>query len=183
MDHISKYTHMDTGSYNQNFKLLGAFVVGAFVGSFSIWMWTATQDALVDKGSELESVIQEEIVEEQSVIAQDLGSIEKVQNNAIVVRDQEAGSVVVIEKANLEEDGWVVIHEGTASHIGNALGAARFDKGEHSGVVELLRSTELGGMYRAVLYRDNGDKEFNLDTDFPFLQSGNQPILTTFTVK
>ena len=77
----------------------------------------------------------------------------------------------------------MVIHEGTASHVGNALGAARFDKGEHSGVVGLLRPTEPGVTYRAVLYRDNGDKEFNLDTDFPFLQDGNQPVLTTFIVE
>lgn len=175
---------MNTETGNQNMKLIVVFLIGVLVGGFSLWMWIATGEALLSKNTEEKIITKEEITENQKTTAQDLNTNEtKLNSDGIVVRKQSPGLTVIIEKAVLEEDGWVVIHEGSASHIGNALGAARFDKGENSGVVELLRATELGVTYRAVLYRDNGDKEFNLDTDFPFLQDGNQPVLTTFIVE
>ncbi|MEX0652305.1 MAG: hypothetical protein WD509_03195 [Candidatus Paceibacterota bacterium] len=174
---------------NQNLKTVVVFLIGMFVGSFSLWMWTATQDALSEKVQVTPNT--EEIIEEDSTVLESTQGVSSntptqerlVRNDAIIVQNQKPGMTVVIDKAVLEEDGWIVIHEGTVSHIGNALGASRFDKGEHSGVVELLRSTERGVIYRAVLYRDNGDKEFSLDSDFPFLQNGNQPVLTTFIVE
>ncbi len=183
MEHISKYTHMNTESRNFNIKLFGVFLIGVVVGAFFVWMWTATQDALSDK-EQVEVVVSEIDKKDLTTSVQELNTVEaQLRNDAIIVRNQLAGMSVVVEKAVFEEDGWLVIHEGTASHIGNALGAARFDKGEHSGNVELLRTTEVGITYRAILYRDNGDKVFSLETDFPFLQNGNQPILTTFIVE
>ncbi|NQV93370.1 hypothetical protein HQ403_02625 [Candidatus Kaiserbacteria bacterium] len=174
---------MNTMTGNQNIKLIGVFLIGVVVGSFSLWMWTATQDAL-SKETEEGLVINKEASKDQNTVAQNLNTEEtQLYSDSIVVRNQAHGASVIVEKARFEEDGWVVIHEGTVSQIGNALGAVRFDAGEHSGVVELLRSTEVGNVYRAVLYRDNGDKEFSLDSDFPFLRDGNQPILTTFSVE
>ncbi len=183
MEHISKYTFMDSEPRNFNIKLLGVFLIGIVIGAFFLWMWTATQDALSDK-EQGEVIVSETVVKDIATPVQELETVEaQLRSGAIIVRNQPAGMSVLIEKVILEEDGWLVIHEGTASHIGNALGAARFDKGEHNGNVELLRTTEVGITYRAVLYRDNGDKEFSLETDFPFLQNGNQPILTTFIVE
>jgi hypothetical protein len=184
MDHISKYTHMKPETGNQNMKLVGAFLIGVLVGGFSLWMWTATQDAFSNRDTEKKIVTEDVVTEDKTIIVQELDTEEaQLYNDSIIVRNQASGLIVVVEKAILEEDGWVVIHEGTVSHIGNALGAIRFDKGEFSGEVELLRATEVGVTYRAVLYRDNGDREFSLDTDFPFLQNGNQPVLTTFIVE
>ena len=185
MDHISKYTYMNTESGNQNIKLVIAFLVGGLVGGFSLWMWTATRDELSNKPSEQKIKNEKVIPENKTTTVKDFNTIQtQLYNDAIVVRNQTPGLTVNIEKAVLEENGWIVIHEGTASRIGNALGAARFDKGEYNNVVvDLLRATKAGVTYRAVLYRDNGDKEFNLDTDFPFLQNGNQPVLTTFSVE
>ncbi len=190
MKHISKYMNMDKATENQNLKLVGAFLIGIIVGGFSIWMWTATQKELLSKANNATNKTSEQnttvnSVSEDKTPIKDLDTVEtQLRNDAIIVQNQASGSSVVIDKAIFEEDGWIVIHEGTASHIGNALGAARFDKGEYNNiVVELLRATKEGMVYRAVLYRDNGDKKFNLDTDFPFLQDGNQPVLTTFTVK
>lgn len=192
MDHITKYTYMNTGTEingtQQNFRLLGAFLIGVIVGTASMWMWTATKDALVRKdtqvaGQEVISDIKKGTAQVATSIVQDLDTVKvQLHNDAVVVQNQIAGLVVILEKVVFEEGGWVVIHEGTASHIGNALGAKRFDKGEHSGSVELLRATEVGKVYRAVLYRDNGDREFNLDSDFPFLKNGNEPVLTIFSV-
>lgn len=184
MEHISKYTYMNAGHNNLNLKLAVAFLIGVIVGAFSFWIWTATQSAFSNKEQEQEIITNEITAGNQMGTVQDFNANKaQLYSDAIIVRNQSAGRMVVIEKAVFEEDGWVVIHEGTASHIGNALGATRFDSGVHSGVVELLRATEAGEMYRAVLYRDNGDREFNLDSDFPFLQNSNQPVLTTFTVE
>jgi len=173
----------------QNFRLLGAFLIGVIVGAVSVWMSTATGDALLEKDTKLadQAVVFNTEKDNTKVTAssvQDLDTTNvQLHNGAVVVQNQVAGLVVSLERVIFEEDGWVVIHEGTASHIGNALGAKRFDKGEYTGTVELLRATEAGEVYRAVLYRDNGDREFSLDTDFPFLQNGNEPVLTTFIVE
>ena len=124
---------MDTEYRNQNLKLAGVFFIGVVVGAFSIWMWTATQDALSVKEAEREVVTTGEIdTNEQVATVQDFDANDvQLRSEEIVVASQPAGLTVVIEKAVFEEDGWVVIHEGTTSHIGNALGATRFDKGEH----------------------------------------------------
>jgi len=185
MDHISKYTKMETEStYIKNSKLFGIFLIGVLVGIFSFWVWTATQSELSNREAAQKLVVDELSedvgLEEKTTNARELEVNEELRNDAIVVKNQPAGFTVFVEKVTFGEGGWVVIHEGTASHIGNALGAVRFDSGSYSGNVELLRATEKGKMYRAILYRDNGDREFNLDSDFPFLQDGNQPILTTF---
>ncbi|MBI2618427.1 hypothetical protein HYW58_03185 [Candidatus Kaiserbacteria bacterium] len=164
----------------QNQKLALSFFIGVCVGVLSLWMWTATQSALTETPRQQQSVTEKEAGSQTATVKDfDTGST-RLESDVITVRNQNAGTRVVVDNIILEEDGWVVIHEGTVSQIGNALGAARFDKGEHSGVVELLRSTVSGEMYRAVLYRDNGDRIFSLDNDFPFLQNGNQPVLTTF---
>mgnify|MGYP000060687787 CR=1 FL=1 len=188
MKHISKYMNMDKATENQNLKLVGAFLIGIIVGGFSIWMWTATKAELSNKIPKQKIFVDKPnktISKDKITSIQNLNNTQaRVYNDSIIVKDQAPGFTVNIKKAVLEEDGWVVIHEGTVSHIGNALGAARFNKGEYNNVVvDLLRTTKVGMVYRAVLYRDNGDKKFSLDTDFPFLQDGNQPVLTTFTVK
>ncbi|MCW9054733.1 MAG: hypothetical protein OQJ98_02015 [Candidatus Pacebacteria bacterium] len=166
----------------ENQKLVFTFIAGAFVGVFVSWMWVATQEALAPTTSMVD-VEGEQALDDLDTPPENIFSGANIDNKAIVVPDQRPGTQVFIDTAILSEDGWVVIHEGTASEIGNALGAARFDAGEHSGVVDLLRATEPGTLYRAVLYRDNGDREFNLDEDFPFLQDGNQPVLSTFIVQ
>ena len=191
MKHISKYMNMTKITENRNLKIVGAFLIGVIVGGLFVWMWIATQKELLNKENKTIGNVSEQNTTTKKPISEDKTPIKNLEtsetqlrNDAIVVQNQKAGSSVVVDKAVFEEDGWIVIHEGTASHIGNALGAARFDKGEYNNiVVELLRATKEGMVYRAVLYRDNGDKKFNLDTDFPFLQDGNQPVLTTFTVK
>lgn len=166
-------------------RIIISFIIGFISGMFAVWLWTATV-AITGKKTEVPAIVTEESqqqpaqtqVETQTQQAASVGRL--IQNDSIVVPDQKAGSQVIVSYVVLDTPGWVVVHEGDASHIGNALGATRFDEGEYSGVVELLRPTVAGQIYRAILYHDNGDKEFSLDTDFPFLQNGNQPVVTMF---
>lgn len=101
--------------------------------------------------------------------------------NAIAVDTQKAGDRVEVTMVTFSQTGWVAIHEDRDGKLGNVLGAARFEPGIHLGSVELLRPTESGKTYYAVLYADNGDRMFDLKTDAP-MQTGGTPIQVTFKV-
>lgn len=101
--------------------------------------------------------------------------------NAIAVDDQDAGSTATVRSATLSEEGWVVIHEDWNGKPGNILGARRLLAGTHQAVVvELLRSTEGGKVYYAMLHRDDGDKAFAHTRDLPVLDAGGSPIMMRF---
>jgi hypothetical protein len=101
--------------------------------------------------------------------------------NAIIVNDQEAGARVSVAKVVLEKGGWAVVHEDDGTgRPGKILGAQLFDAGTWSGEVTLLRGTEAGRVYYAMLHHDNGDRAFDPKIDTPILGSNNQPIMTTF---
>ena len=101
--------------------------------------------------------------------------------NTIAVDDQDAGSTATIRMATLSEEGWVVIHEDWGGGPGNILGARRLSAGEHQAVViELLRSTEGGKVYYAMLHRDDGDKAFAHTRDLPIMDAEGSPIMMRF---
>jgi len=100
--------------------------------------------------------------------------------NAILVRDQKAGINVEIEFVNLENTGWVVINESDNGIPGNALGAQLFDPGLSSGIVELLRGTEDGKIYHAMIRQDDGDRAFDLTKDFLLTDTDGNPVSAEF---
>lgn len=101
-----------------------------------------------------------------------------VGGEAVSVKDQPAGSFVVVESANLSQEGWVAVRDAS----GRTLGAARLDAGAHSAVqVELLRGTEAGQKYQVLLYADNGDKEFDLHTDTLVMNSDGSVAGASFS--
>lgn len=101
--------------------------------------------------------------------------------NAIAVDDQDAGSTATVRSATLSEEGWVVIHEDWNGKPGNILGARRLPAGtQQAVVVELLRSTEGGKVYYAMLHRDDGDKAFAHTRDLPVLDASGSPIMMRF---
>jgi hypothetical protein len=84
----------------------------------------------------------------------------------IAVSDQLAGKVVIINSLVIGTPGWVAIRETSPAGFGNILGARRVDAGAWSTLpVELLRGTESGMFYHAVLYKDDGDGEFDHKAD------------------
>lgn len=105
-------------------------------------------------------------------------------SDLISVNAQSAGYTVTIAHVVLSANGWVAVHEViNGDVIGNILGAARRDAGSYDSVaVELLRSTEAGKSYAAILYQDNGNKEFDLSADLPLIDANGNPIVKRFSV-
>lgn len=77
---------------------------------------------------------------------------------AVSVSDQQAGETVMLDSVTFSETGWVAIRDDR----GWTLGAKRFEPGTYSDVaMTLLRATEAGQRYQALLYIDDGDKQFD----------------------
>jgi hypothetical protein len=85
-----------------------------------------------------------------------------VSGASLNVADQPAGLEVRVSSLLLTENGWV----GIRDIEGRVLGAGRFEAGTFKDVtVPLLRATVAGESYQALLYVDDGDKEFDLHKD------------------
>lgn len=102
-------------------------------------------------------------------------------NANLQVLSQDAGESVRVSRVSLPEDGWLVVHEVEAGHVGNALGALRRDKGEYTDMaIELLRATLPGKEYAVILYADNANKIFEIKKDLPIINSDGAPVMVTF---
>lgn len=111
---------------------------------------------------------------------------ETVTSNAgeITVSSQPAGRAVVVAQVVLPQKGWVVVHEANGAELSNALGAARRDAGQHTGVVvELLRNTEPNKQYFVVLYADNGNNTFELKEDVRISDEEGAIVKSSFTAQ
>ncbi len=158
------------------------FIIGFVLGGGSVWLYI--QDTTPKDIINLE---EEEVNEEQTELplGENRVSLQSgdVISNRIVVPNQEAGGSVVIQSVSFNQPGWVVVHEILPDgSLGNALGAQRFDAGDYAGVVSLLRVTESGNIYSAVLYGDNGDRRFDLEFDLPELNESQELIKATFSI-
>ncbi len=104
--------------------------------------------------------------------------------NTIDIENQRAGNLVTISSVELNQMGWVVIHEEVGGKPGNVLGAALVFVGEHNAVsVELMRKTEKGKTYYAMLHTDDGDKVFDLKKDKPIADSTGAIIQISFVAE
>ena len=104
-----------------------------------------------------------------------------VGGNAIAVNDQSPGSKVGIALVTLAGEGWVVIHDESGGKPGSILGAQRFDAGANqTGSVELLRPTEEGKVFYAMLHADDGDRQFDHEKDLPIRDLQGNAILMRF---
>jgi len=84
----------------------------------------------------------------------------------LAVHDQSAGSTVFVDSVQVPSPGvWVAVEELRDGSLGNILGAARVTAPATGVTVNLLRATVPGAAYAVVLYRDNGDGEFDGKTD------------------
>lgn len=155
--------------------LKNPYILGALVLIIIFGAWWLISSRATDTSSEKAS--QEEMSQEsQNVVQSAAGEIR--------VSGQPAGRAVVVDQVVLPEMGWVVVHEVVGGELGNALGAARREAGQHRGViVELLRSTEPDTSYFVVLYGDNGNKTFELKEDPLVVDTAGDVVRASFTAR
>lgn len=165
------------------------FVIGLIIGLVVGWGGTFFA---IDKSSSPSKLEQSKASEE---VAEDLDNGGNVSQsgynkkaeaiivsgiNAVEVNDQPAGDKVEITMATLSKAGWVVIHEDDNGASGKVLGARRYEPGIYLAEVELLRPTESGKIYYAMLHLDDGDKEFNLSSDGPIKGEDGRVVMDSF---
>jgi len=166
-------------------KLL-IFVFGIVVGFTGNWLFLGdgvnfllgniTEETIFRNDEALEPLIRSEdaIKKPVSLIAQG--------ENTLVTSDQSAGDSVLVSLILINADGWVAIHEGGDGDLSPLiLGARRFAAGKYFGErIELLRNTEEGQYYFAVLHADNGDGVFDYETETPLRDGYGDIIKSAF---
>jgi len=162
--------------YSTKFLVI-AVVIALLVGLAAGWMLSKPKysEPLETSGETPDEIFLDEIAQEDTIES-------KVTDNSVTVFDQPAGSTVQVLSVSLIQNGWVVIHEDRDGRPGNILGAQRFTAGLHpeGGEVELLRWTEEGETYYAMLHDDDIDRSFDLTTDLPLTDENGKVILATF---
>jgi len=94
----------------------------------------------------------------------------------VTTPDQPAGISVSITQATLKRPSWVAIRDTS----GRILGAGWFAVSGENLSVPLLRATEAGQVYQAVIYIDDGDKQFDFHKDTLVTSSEGAPVSSTF---
>lgn len=122
----------------------------------------------------------EEVKPAQAEVA-DISGLQLVGANAILVNDQGPGMKVEMAMTTLAQESWIAIHEDRDGQPGNILGAQLFSAGQsQKGTVELLRQTQEGQVYYAMLHADDGDRKFDHTKDLPQEDSQGNVILMRF---
>ncbi|MFA6273043.1 MAG: hypothetical protein WC673_00925 [Candidatus Paceibacterota bacterium] len=152
-------------------------IIAFALGLGSGWLWTKKNVEPVD-GTKNDKTTE---VTDKTTGQTPTGDL--VTGNSILVKDQTAGIEVAVEQVVLTNMAWVVVREDDGVGApGKILGAQLFEVGVGTGNVELLRGTEAGGTYYAMIYSDNGDRAFDPKLDAPILDGISQPIIATFKV-
>ncbi len=150
-------------------------VVAFALGLGSGWLWT-------QKNIEPVSGVNNKAAENTNIVTNQTPTGDLAVGDSILVKDQLAGVEVMVEQVVLANIGWVVTREDDGKGApGKILGAQLFDAGAwENGKVELLRGTEAGGTYYALIYSDNGDRAFDPKLDTPLTDATGQLVMATF---
>ncbi len=162
-------------------KTLVAFVVGLLIGGMLVWAFSGPSDKK-DATDKTEAEKTETVDASKDEMKNEDGTPKlSVGDGNIVVKDQAASKSIVMENATYPvAEGWVGVREYTDDKLGYILGVNRFS--ESQGLVpeniELVTSTIPGKKYAIVVYKEDGDFDFNLAGDVQI-----DEIFSTFTAE
>lgn len=105
--------------------------------------------------------------------------VEKV---SLLVNDQFPGTLIFVSSVELPKGGWVVIHRDEEGRPGAVIGAGYFAPDVSTGEVNLSTETKEGENYLAVLYRDNGDTNFDSRIDQVYRDDNTQIVAVSFKI-
>jgi hypothetical protein len=175
-------------------KTVVSFVVGLLIGGLLVWAFSGPADDSTTKTSatedetsvETEGEMSDEVettteAETETTESEVERPVLSVGEGRIVIADQEASASVSLESATYPvSEGWVGVRDYQGEQLGALLGVVRFS--EEQGLVPtevvLQRPTTAGREYAVVVYRENGDRQFNLAEDVQI-----DTIFATFTAQ
>lgn len=158
-------------------KIPAALVVGMVVGGLLVW-------GVVREAPKLsEETRTPSVTKLSEEVAAPLSQVTNETRGPLLIGTQPAGFVVVVSHVSAKDPLWVVIYEDNGGQPGNALGAGRFTSEKTSGLVQLLRGTLPQSTYYGVLHRDDGDRVFSLESDFPLRDEEGTPRMVRFVTQ
>jgi hypothetical protein len=173
----------DEHNNDESKKTLVAFVVGLLIGGMLVWAFSGPSDEkkLDDANTDEMTASTTDAVVENVEEAATAPTLKVAEEGVIVVNDQPAAATVAIESATYPVgEGWIGVRQYTDEKLGYILGVVRFS--ESQGLVPediiLQTPTKAGSTYAVVVFREDGDFDFNLAGDVQIDQ-----IYTTFTAQ
>ena len=175
-------------------KTLVAFVVGLLIGGMLVWAFSGPNaDAPTDKSDDNKSEEMKDETEgkdEKKVEApagQEANAIKaalpqlQVGDGKVQVEDQAASKTIGLASATYPvSEGWIGVRQYDNEELGYILGVARFseEQGLVPSEIPLLRSTTAGKTYAIVIFKEDGDRKFNLGGDVQI-----DTVFDTFTAQ
>lgn len=172
----------DASGLTITLSVLGGVVLGA-LAVWGLYAFGSSSSRVSDEMKSASGGTNDGIIESSmnvSSSSQSSSASSQMDSSMLAISNQSAGLQVAVSHVVLPYAGWVVIHEDRDGVPGNALGAARVIDGRESLTVDLLRGTLPGKTYYGLLYRDDGDKLFSLDNDFPIRDEKGNPVMVRF---
>lgn len=161
-------------------KTVVSFVVGLLIGGLLVWAFSspaedtpkkdtvnkATEEKMEGENDSSDSIKVEVNEEgEAEVIVEPVKATLPVGDGKISVANQAASASVKLDGATYPvSEGWVGVRDYENGQLGALLGVVRFseEQGLVPSAIVLQRSTKVGNEYAIVVYKENGDRQFNL---------------------
>jgi len=152
---------------NQYWRYSAIFVLGLLLGIGSTWLWFTRDTDQVAQNADIQQETGMVGDDEDSSLVSENGISGVVTEGgySVSVSDQFPGLNVELEKVVFAESGWAAVYEDNNGEPGNILGARRFDAGESTGTIQLLRAMEEDLLYYVILHLDDGDRQFDFKKD------------------
>lgn len=178
------------GEKQESQKTVVSFIVGLLLGGLLVWAFSGpTPDAnkVEEKKEEKKEVTEGKTLEiktdnkkTETEVVKETPKLE-VGEGKITILEQTAGKVVKLESATYPvSEGWIGVRDHANDKLGGLLGVVRFS--EEQGLVPkdiiLQRETKAGQEYAVVIFKENGDRDFNIAEDVQI-----DAIFAKFTAK
>lgn len=172
MDSMTESMDFQPAESSGALRFFITLVLGIAIGFGGAWLYFGLGDSAGEA---------DEKAEESAEAGADVsGSGAETLSSSVALSDQSAGSRVALAKVVFDKTGWVAVYENSEGVPGKILGAQIFDRGENAGIVELLRPTEVGMTYYAILHSDNGDRKFDLASDPQMTDKSGKVVSQSF---
>jgi hypothetical protein len=140
-------------------KIVIGVALGFLFGFGAAWIWLDKNESAV-----ADVFIENKISEAGEVVTEINGS-----ELSFLVKDQEAGSSVLVENINTEGNFWFVVYEEKDALPGWILGARLYESERAVDPltleIPLLRETVTGMKYFVILHHESGDRIFDYKED------------------